>query len=58
MAADKDASFDPSVCKADYPKASLMNEEQGTTSKAPIGEAFGRGRGAGEAPLPPAPPRP
>lgn len=32
MAADKDASFDPSVCKADYPKASLMNEEQGTTS--------------------------
>ena len=32
FAADKDASFDPSVCKADYPKASLMNEEQGTVS--------------------------
>lgn len=32
LAADKDASFDPSVCKADYPKASLMNEEQGTVS--------------------------
>ena len=32
MAADKDASFDPAVCKADYPKASLMNEEQGTVS--------------------------
>ncbi|MES2316146.1 MAG: energy transducer TonB [Pseudomonadota bacterium] len=26
------ASFDPSKCKAEYPKASLMNEEQGTTS--------------------------
>lgn len=32
FAADKDASFDPAVCKADYPKASLMNEEQGTVS--------------------------
>jgi periplasmic protein TonB len=26
------ASFDPSKCKADYPKTSLMNEEQGTTT--------------------------
>jgi protein TonB len=26
------ATFDPSKCKVDYPKASLMNEEQGTTS--------------------------
>jgi protein TonB len=26
------ASFDPKNCKADYPKASLMNEEQGTVS--------------------------
>ena len=26
------ASFDPSKCKAEYPKASLMNEEQGTVS--------------------------
>ena len=28
------ASFDPSKCKVDYPKASLMNEEQGVTSMA------------------------
>jgi protein TonB len=26
------ASFDAGKCKVDYPKASLMNEEQGTTS--------------------------
>jgi protein TonB len=26
------AAFDPSKCKVEYPKASLMNEEQGTTS--------------------------
>jgi periplasmic protein TonB len=26
------ASFDPKTCKAEYPKASLMNEEQGTVS--------------------------
>lgn len=26
------ASFDASKCKAEYPKASLMNEEQGTVS--------------------------
>ena len=31
-AAEVPASFDPKTCKADYPKASLMNEEQGTTS--------------------------
>lgn len=31
-AAEVPASFDPKNCKADYPKASLMNEEQGTTS--------------------------
>jgi protein TonB len=32
VAAEVPASFDPKTCKADYPKASLMNEEQGTTS--------------------------
>ncbi|QYF94224.1 energy transducer TonB [Massilia sp. PAMC28688] len=31
-AAEVAAVFDSSKCKADYPKASLMNEEQGTTS--------------------------
>ncbi|MDL2357434.1 MAG: energy transducer TonB [Pseudomonadota bacterium] len=32
LAGEVPASFDPKNCKADYPKASLMNEEQGTTS--------------------------
>jgi len=32
FAAEVPASFDPSKCKVEYPKASLMNEEQGTTS--------------------------
>ena len=31
-AAEVAASFDPAKCKAEYPKASLMNEEQGTVS--------------------------
>ena len=31
-AAEVPAQFDSKACKADYPKASLMNEEQGTTS--------------------------
>jgi protein TonB len=31
-AAEVPASFDSKNCKADYPKASLMNEEQGTVS--------------------------
>jgi protein TonB len=31
-AAEVPASFDPKNCKAEYPKASLMNEEQGTVS--------------------------
>jgi protein TonB len=31
-AAEVAASFDPKNCKVDYPKASLMNEEQGTVS--------------------------
>jgi protein TonB len=33
-AAEVPASFDPKNCKVDYPKASLMNEEQGTTTMA------------------------
>jgi protein TonB len=33
-AAEVPASFDPSKCKAEYPKASLMNEEQGTVTMA------------------------
>ena len=41
MANDRDASFDPAVCKADYPKASLMNEEQGTTSMSFLVNADG-----------------
>jgi protein TonB len=32
FAAEVAASFDPSKCKVEYPKASLMNEEQGVTS--------------------------
>src|SRR5690349_2187488 len=32
MAAEVPASFDAKNCKAEYPKASLMNEEQGTVS--------------------------
>lgn len=32
VAAEVPASFDPKSCKAEYPKASLMNEEQGTVS--------------------------
>jgi protein TonB len=32
FAGEVPASFDPKNCKVEYPKASLMNEEQGTTS--------------------------
>ena len=32
LAAEVSATFDPGKCKADYPKASLMNEEQGTVT--------------------------
>ncbi len=32
MAAEVPASFDAKNCRAEYPKASLMNEEQGTVS--------------------------
>jgi protein TonB len=32
FAGESPATFDASKCKVEYPKASLMNEEQGTTS--------------------------
>ena len=34
LAADVAASLDTRTCKVDYPKASLMNEEQGTVRLA------------------------
>ena len=40
-AAEVAATFDPSKCKADYPKASLMNEEQGTVSMSFLVNADG-----------------
>ena len=40
-AAEVPASFDPSKCKAEYPKASLMNEEQGTVTMSFLGAADG-----------------
>lgn len=41
LAAEVPASFDSSKCKAEYPKASLMNEEQGTTSMSFLVNADG-----------------
>ena len=41
VAAEVPASFDPSKCKAEYPKASLMNEEQGTVSMSFLVNADG-----------------
>jgi protein TonB len=32
FAGEVPASFDPGKCKVEYPKSSLMNEEQGVTS--------------------------
>lgn len=40
-AAEVPATFDPSKCKVEYPKASLMNEEQGTTSMSFLVNADG-----------------
>lgn len=40
-AAEVPATFDPSKCKAEYPKASLMNEEQGTVSMSFLVNADG-----------------
>ena len=41
MAAETPATFDASKCKAEYPKASLMNEEQGTVSMSFLVNADG-----------------
>ncbi|MCL6483003.1 energy transducer TonB [Janthinobacterium lividum] len=41
FAAEVPASFDAKNCKADYPKASLMNEEQGTVSMSFLVNADG-----------------
>ena len=41
VAAEVPASFDAKNCKADYPKASLMNEEQGTVSMSFLVNADG-----------------
>ena len=40
-AAEVPASFDAKNCKAEYPKASLMNEEQGITSMSFLVSADG-----------------
>ena len=40
-AAEVPASFDAKNCKAEYPKASLMNEEQGTVSMSFLVSASG-----------------
>lgn len=41
FAAEVPASFDPKKCAIEYPKASLMNEEQGTTSASFLVNADG-----------------
>ena len=41
VAAEVPAAFNASTCKADYPKASLMNEEQGTVSMSFLVSADG-----------------
>ena len=41
FAAEVPASFDSKNCKADYPKASLMNEEQGTVTMSFLVNADG-----------------
>ena len=42
MAAEVPASFDAKNCRAEYPKASLMNEEQGVVSMMFLVSAEGR----------------
>jgi len=42
FAADMPAVFDAKNCKAEYPKAALMNEEQGTVSMMFLVSAEGR----------------
>ena len=42
IAADSPAIFDAKNCKAEYPKAALMNEEQGVVSMAFLVSADGK----------------
>jgi protein TonB len=42
FAAETPAQFDAKNCKAEYPKASLMNEEEGAVSMAFLVSAEGR----------------
>ncbi len=42
FAGEVPAQFDPKSCKAEYPKASLMNEEEGAVSMAFLVSAEGR----------------
>ena len=42
FAAEVPAQFDPKACKAEYPKASLMNEEEGAVGMAFLVSAEGR----------------
>ena len=41
ISAETAASFDPKKCSVEYPKASLMNEEQGTTTMSFLVNADG-----------------
>jgi protein TonB len=41
FAAEVPASFDPRTCKIEYPKGSLLNEEQGTTKLSLLVNADG-----------------
>lgn len=41
LAAEVPATFDAKTCKVDYPKASLMNEEQGTVTMSFLVNADG-----------------
>ena len=42
FAAEVPAQFDPKNCRAEYPKASLMNEEEGAVAMAFLVSAEGR----------------
>lgn len=42
LAGEVPATFDPKTCKADYPKAALMNEEQGVVSMKFLVSADGK----------------
>ena len=42
VASEVPATFDPKTCKAEYPKAALMNEEQGVVSMKFLVSADGK----------------